>query len=481
MPGSVEVMQIAGFVRRNRLPVVLLLVSLFMYGYFALHNYYGSGLLYYTGDEPHYIVTTKSLVERGHLYVEEIYQDPRPEWTTWPHDWHAIRGQDGHFYSTHGIGLPLLAAPFYAMGGILGIILFTPLISALVSLFLYLGARRITDDPAVSFTTALVMGFATLQSSYSDQFYPELPMALLLLVAIYLFLKYGLTNRVQLAMGLLVGYGFLLKTAYAAIVAAFGLTILAISIRRRCLNFALFAAGAGLWFVILCFYNNMAFGNPFAYPLASEIATGRTGYDLILRGTAAYGATGLVFDRYYGILPYCPVLALAVLGLRPLAKKSQKAFALVVTSALAEYATASVFFVWWAGFSFPARYLVSILPLLGLPLSLAFKNNRAKLWFRTGMCCAVYVGLYLNLSMSWDRGIGLAVNPAKTDLLSMAYLGLDRLFPSIVVSSSNFANITTLEAFLFLSGLFAFVLLAMFENSVKRLMKPVIKLFSAGI
>jgi len=448
-------MRVGSFLRRNRYPLVVLLVSLCMYGCLSLHN--GTSFSsYYTGDEPHYVVIVKSLVE-GHLYVEEVYTNPRPQWTTWPYSWHAVKGPDGHFYSTHGIGLPLLAAPFYIVGGSLGLILFIPLVTSLVNLSQYFACRRITGDDCVSFASALVMGFATLVCAYSNEFYPELLMALLLLLSLNLVLKYGLTNSVQLAMGLLIGYGFLLKAAYAAIIVGLGLPLLMICIRRRRLNFVLFLAGATVWFAALCFYNSTAFGNPFAYALAS----GESAYPQILANNAIFAATGLLFDRYRGLLPYSPILVLSVLGLGPLAKERSEIFALATGAVLAEYVVSSLFTHWWAGWSLPARYLVSVLPLFSLPLSLALKNNLHKLWFKIGAYLTICLGLYLNLSLSWSRAIGLNVNNGKSELLSTAYLGLDRVFP-VVLNSQDLLNISFTQLLLWLSGLSAVLLLALF-------------------
>ena len=453
-------MRLGSFLRRNRYPLVLLLVSLCMYGYLSLHN--GTSFSsYYTGDEPHYVVIIKSLVE-GHLYVEEVYRDPRPEWTTWPYSWHAVKGPDGHFYSTHGIGLPLLAAPFYIIGGQLGLILFIPLVTSLVNLSQYFACRRITGDDYISFTTALVMGFATLICAYSNQLYPELLMALLLLVSLNLVLKYGLTNSVQLAMGLLIGYGFLLKAAYAAIIVGFGLVLLIICIRRRRPNFVLFLAGAAVWLAAFCYYNTIAFGSAFAVPLAS----GESAYPQILANNAIFAATGLIFDRYRGLLPYSPILLLAVFGLRSLVKERSEVFALATGAVLADYVGASLFTHWWAGWSLPARYLVSVLPLFSLPLSLALKNYLHKLWFKAGAFCTIYLGLYLNLTLSWSRAIGLNVNSAKSEMLSTAYLGLDRVFP-VVLNSQDLVSISFTQLLLWLSGLSAVVLLALLWTKFK--------------
>jgi hypothetical protein len=432
-----------------------------MYGSLSLHNGI-SFSSYYTGDEPHYVVVIKSLVEKGHLYVEDVYDDPRPEWATWPYSWHAVEGPDGHFYSTHGIGLPLLAAPFYVAGGSLGLILFVPLVTSLVNLSQYFVCKRITGDDRVSFITVLVMGFATLLCAYSNQLYPELLMALLLLVSLNLVLRYGLTNIVQVGMGLLIGYGFLLKAAYAATVVGFGLGLFIICIKRRRLNFVLFVAGAAVWFAVFCFYNSTAFGNPFAVPLAS----GESAYPQIQAGGAIFAATGLIFDRYRGLLPYSPVLVLSLLGLKPLLKERSEIFSLATSAVLVEYIGSSLFTHWWAGYSLPARYLVSILPLFSLPLSLALKNNLHKLWFKIAACCTTGLGLYLNLSLSWSRAIGLNVNSSKSGLLSTAYLGLDRVFP-VVLNSQDLLNISFAQLLLWLTGLSALVLLALFWPKLK--------------
>ena len=453
-------MHLGSLLGRNRYPLVLLVVSLCLYGYFSLHN--GTSISsYYTGDEPHYVVIIKSLGQ-GHLYVEGSYRNPQPEWATWPYSWHAVKSPDGHFYSTHGIGLPLLATPFYIIGRSLGLILFIPLVTSLVNLSQYFACRRITGDDYVSFITALVMGFATLICAYSNQLYPELLMALLLLVSFNLVLKYGLTNWGQLGIGLLVGYGFLLKAAYAAIVVGLGLALLIVCIKRKRLNFVLFVVGTAVWFAALCFYNITAFGNPFAIPLAS----GESAYPQILANNAIFATTGLIFDRYRGLLPYSPPLLLSLFGLKPLLKERSEVFALAAGAFLGEYVVSSLFTHWWGGWSLPARYLVSVLPLFSLPLSLALKNNLNKLWFKTAAFCTIYLGLYLNLTLSWSRAIGLNVNQAKSDLLSSAYLGLDRVFP-VVLNSQDLVSISTTQLLLWLSGLCVVVFLAALWTKAK--------------
>jgi hypothetical protein len=191
-----------------------------------------------------------------------------------------------------------------------------------------------------------------------------------------------------------------------------------------------------------------------------------------LGNNAIFAATGLIFDRYRGLLPYSPILLLSVVGLRPLVKERSEVFALATGAVLAEYVGTSLFTHWWAGWSLPARYLVSVLPLFSLPLSLALKNYLHKLWFKIGAYCTVYLGLYLNLTLSWSRAIGLNVNNAKSEMLSRAYLGLDSVFP-VVLNSQDLLNISFTQLLLWLSGLSAVILLALLWTKAKRLrIKP---------
>jgi hypothetical protein len=153
---------------------------------------------------------------------------------------------------------------------------------------------------------------------------------------------------------------------------------------------------------------------------------------------------------------------------KPLAKEKPEVFALASGAVLTAYVGTSLFTHWWAGWSLPARYLISVLPLFSLPLSIALKNNLYKIWFRTGAYCTIYLGLYLNLSLCWSREIGLNVNDGKSVLLSRAYLGLDSLFP-VVLNSQDILNISFAQLLLWLGGLCAVVLLTLCLTKINTL------------
>ena len=75
-----------------------------------------------SGDEPHYLVAAHSLLDDGGLdlsddYRQRVYAPYHPAALS-PH--YRPGARDGSRYSMHGLGLPVLIAPAYAVGGRLG-------------------------------------------------------------------------------------------------------------------------------------------------------------------------------------------------------------------------------------------------------------------------------------------------------------------------------------------------------------------------
>jgi len=75
-----------------------------------------------SGDEPHYLTVAHSLVTDGDLDVADDYRDrvyaPFHPTTMSPHYRPGV--EEGSRYSMHGIGLPVIIAPGYALGRALG-------------------------------------------------------------------------------------------------------------------------------------------------------------------------------------------------------------------------------------------------------------------------------------------------------------------------------------------------------------------------
>jgi hypothetical protein len=84
----------------------------------------------------------------------------------------------------------------------------------------------------------------------------------------------------------------------------------------------------------------------------------------------------LLFDQEFGLLPYAPVLALAVPGLWLLLRRQGLRRAFVVAAPLATVLlTAASWRMWWGGFTPPARFLVPVAPLLTLAAAHAMSGR----------------------------------------------------------------------------------------------------------
>jgi hypothetical protein len=106
----------------DALPIGRLSWRLFLFA-FLIYGLYATGLIFpalpFTGDEPHYLLITKSLVTDGDINLAENYQNK--EYRAFydgeldPHARPGKRGE-GTLYSRHLPALPVLITPFYVAG-----------------------------------------------------------------------------------------------------------------------------------------------------------------------------------------------------------------------------------------------------------------------------------------------------------------------------------------------------------------------------
>ncbi len=144
-----------------------------------------------SGDEPHYLIVTHSLVSDGGLDVAEDYRQrvhaPYHPASLSPHYKPGLA--EGTRYSMHGLGLPLLLAPAYAVGQRLGpeamVALPRALLALLYGLFawvLYGFIEETVSPRAAAYGTAATTLLAPLL--FAPLFiFPEVPAMLLALFA----------------------------------------------------------------------------------------------------------------------------------------------------------------------------------------------------------------------------------------------------------------------------------------------------------
>src|SRR3954452_15386083 len=144
----------------------------------------------YAGDEPHYLLTAKSIVDDGSLDLADEYRS-RGYSPFYPRtlDPHGLLTQ-GRLNEPHGVGFPLLIAPAYAIAGAKGVEVMLAALAALAMLLAYRLAVRVVPDPwALGATPAI--GLSPPMLAWSTAVYPELPAAAALCGAALLALRAG--------------------------------------------------------------------------------------------------------------------------------------------------------------------------------------------------------------------------------------------------------------------------------------------------
>src|SRR4051812_12589987 len=142
----------------------------------------------YAGDEPHYLLTAKSIVDDGSLDLADEYRS-RGYASFYPRtlDPHGLLTQ-GRLNEPHGAGFPLLIAPAYAIGGAKGVEFMLAALAALAMLLAYRLAVRVVPDPWALGAT-LAVGLSPPMLAWSTAVYPELAAAVALCGAALLALR----------------------------------------------------------------------------------------------------------------------------------------------------------------------------------------------------------------------------------------------------------------------------------------------------
>jgi len=160
--------------RRELTPqAIVFLAFLFVYiliGYFPKTI---SGFSYITGDEPHYLIMTQSIVNDGDFHLDNNYNlDLHKDFYNAPLGGHYI-DIHGKNYSLHQFGLPIIMAPFYKLFGYKGVFLGMILFSCFGLVSVY-NICEFFSSPRSAFAATFLLGLTVPVGIYlSSQLFPE--------------------------------------------------------------------------------------------------------------------------------------------------------------------------------------------------------------------------------------------------------------------------------------------------------------------
>ena len=138
-----------------------------------------------TGDEPHYLLAAHSLAYDGDLDLKNNYLDGDHKYF-YPLgflDPHIKEQPGGAWLLSHDIGLPILIAPAYALGGRLGVMHFFALLGGCLAAQMYLLGWEASGKWWAGLLGGLSLAFSAPLSLYVFQVYPEMIGGLLCLFA----------------------------------------------------------------------------------------------------------------------------------------------------------------------------------------------------------------------------------------------------------------------------------------------------------
>jgi hypothetical protein len=297
---------------------------------------------------------------------------------------------EGHTYSNKPPGLAFLTVGPYlglrALGAagdgdptrmLWALSLFGAVLPAAVLLLL---VRRVADrvEPGLGTAVAVTLGLGTLVLAFATTFHSHVLSACLVFAAFaVLFLERDGRSRLALvaAGGLLAGLA--VTTDYPNAIAGLVLGGYAITRAPRARRAAAYAAGFLLGIAPLLAYQHLVFGSPLQVTYAGENLRGRERTTDEL-GSYAEPSFRHVFESLFsmtGLFTTAPVLLCGLLSLVLLYRRGLRAEAIAVLAiaALVVLYNAS-FRTEFDSFSGGERYLISIMPLLALPLALSFRR-----------------------------------------------------------------------------------------------------------
>lgn len=372
----------------------------------------------YGGDEPHYLLTAKSLLQDGDFDVLDDYrQTEYDEFYPYPLDPHGVL-TEGRLHEPHGVGFPILIAPAFEIGGAEGVELFMALIAALGGALGYLLAVRVAPDPWALGAT-LAVGLSPPLLAYGTAVYPELPAAAALAGAALLALHVSERARYRNVAGCFLLLGALpwlgTKFVPAGIVIGFFAARSAVRQGRRWVGFGgvEIAAISGALYIGI---NEALYGGP--TPYAADVP-GETATDAAFPLgylERAYRVVALLIDQDVGLLRWAPVFTLALVGSWALCRTRREGLARALPghlqaetvatvcglAAAAQLLVAAFLAPTMFGFSFPPRHLLAGL-LLAVPL-VAWGLRRAP---RTGLALAALslaASAWLYVDVRWGGG-----------------------------------------------------------------------------
>lgn len=348
-------------------------VALFLYAAVAYGFFFGGG----GWNQNAHFDLTRALVERHSIAIDDLASN------TGDRSFHQ-----GHVYANKSPGTSFLAvipyALVFAMERSAGVDPNDPivmsfnlylctfavcgLLGALVPPLLFLHGRRLGFQRRWSLAVALATALATPLFAYSTVLFAHVPSASLLLLSFVLVQRPGMRWRV--AAGLAAGLAGMTNYLCIPLIAIVGFRVL-MPASTRLRGALAYLLGALPPMLLLGAYHFAAFGGFTTTPIATmdQRFVAKNAWLGIFQAPSLEALHGITISPYRGLLFLSPVLVFALGGAVVMWRRGDR-LDLAVIGLLSLYLLAfnATFNGWEGGFAIGPRYLVPMIPFLGVAM-----------------------------------------------------------------------------------------------------------------
>ncbi len=384
--------------------------------------------LFPSGDEPHYLVIAQSLWRDGDLKIENNHErgDYHEYYASDLEPHYLTRGTDGQIYSIHPIGIAVLLAPVYALAGYAGSVWFLIALGALALAIAWQWTVRTVNAPgAATFAWAAIALSAPFMFN-AFTIYPEIAAGLAVMIAFAIAMRTSVEHSSLtpwIGAGVAIASLPWLSTKYAPMSAALLVVVvlrLAYDPPGALLRNTIFRSAlrnSKIWAVVAIYAISIAAWFAFFYAIWGSPLP-MAPYGSQRETSLAYmrlGAPGLLFDQEYGVIAYAPVYILAGAGLIQMwrARGELRRQSVEITFIFgALLLMVGAFHIWWGGAAAPARPIASALPLLMLPIAVAFRSAPAGSPSRAAHHLLLWVGAGIAITLAIGQN-GLLISNSR--------------------------------------------------------------------
>ncbi|HVS82608.1 MAG TPA: hypothetical protein VHE60_12830 [Pyrinomonadaceae bacterium] len=359
-----------------------------------------------TGDEPHYLLITDSLVRDHDLQVENNYLIDTPVRQASASDLSGGAHTYNRF-SRHNIGLPLLLTIPYSIAGITGVRVFMALLAGLWPLLLFKVLVQFTLSRVWSLVTALVVAIGLPFSAASNQIYPDLLAGMITLYVTWRVFG-GFRNEgpsfslvTSLSIGLSIAFlpwlhlrfappAIVLLAAYTYVVMRRSGIAASHPLRRRYVIPAGFVLSS---LILLGLYNRAAFGSIFG-PFSESYLTFRpTEIGMIF--------FGLHWDQSEGMFVQQPMLLLGLIGIPALLREHRQGAIILGLLYCSVLVPAAMHPALYGGYSFLGRFWWTVVSLWIFPMAFAVRSLLKRNALTFSFLCLGAIALQGWLAAKW--------------------------------------------------------------------------------